>query len=151
MFTSGVVSIFEDIFVLAGIIGFMLWLKWWLALITFAVLPLIFWATMVFRRRVRESYRKIRVAIARINAYLQEHISGIVVLQLFNREQQSFKSFEEVNAAHMDAYKDAILAHAVYYPVVEILSALAIASVIWFGGGQVLRGMVSLGIVVAFI
>ena len=151
MFTAGVVSIFEDIFVLAGIVIIMLRMKWWLALITFAVLPLIFWATMIFRRRVRESYRRIRTAIARINAYLQEHISGMVVLQLFNREKRAFKSFEEVNAMHMEAFKDAILAHAVYYPVVEILSALAIACVIWFGGGQVLRGAVSLGIVVAFI
>ena len=151
MFTSGVVSIFEDIFVLAGIVSIMLWLNWWLALITFAVLPLIFWATMVFRGRVRESYRKIRIAIARINAYLQEHISGIVVLQLFNRERRSFKSFEEVNAAHMDAYKDAILAHAVYYPVVEILSATAIASVIWFGGARALIDVGLLGTLIAFI
>ena len=151
MFTSGVVSIFEDVFVLAGIIGIMLWLKWWLALITFAVLPLIFWATMIFRRKVRESYRRIRVAIARINAYLQEHVSGIVVLQLFNREERAFKSFEEINAAHMDAFKDAILAHAVYYPVVEILSATAIASVIWFGGRRALVDASLLGTLVAFI
>jgi ATP-binding cassette subfamily B protein len=151
MFTSGVVSIFEDIFVLAGIVAIMLKMQWWLALITFAVLPLIFWATMIFRKKVRESYRRIRTAIARINAYLQEHVSGIVILQLFNREKRAYKSFEEVNAVHMDAYKDAILAHAVYYPTVEVLSALAIASVIWFGGGQVLRNTVSLGVVVAFI
>jgi ATP-binding cassette subfamily B protein len=151
MFTAGVVSIFEDIFVLLGIIAIMLRMKWWLALITFAVLPLIFWATMMFRRVVRDSYRRIRTAIARINAYLQEHISGIVVLQLFNREKRAFEEFEKVNALHMDAYKDAILAHAIYYPVVEVLSALAIAGVIWFGGGQVLRNTVSLGIVVAFI
>jgi ATP-binding cassette subfamily B multidrug efflux pump len=151
MFTSGVVSIFEDVFVLAGIVVIMLKMKWWLALITFAVLPLIFWATMIFRKKVRDSYRRIRTAIARINAYLQEHVSGIVVLQLFNREERAYKKFEEVNAVHMDAYKDAILAHAVYYPAVEILSALAIAGVIWFGGGQVLRSAVSLGVVVAFI
>ncbi|HEX4664157.1 MAG TPA: ABC transporter ATP-binding protein, partial [Terriglobales bacterium] len=104
MFTSGVVSIFEDVFVLAGIVGFMLWMKWWLALITFAVLPLIFWATMIFRRKVRDSYRRIRTAIARINAYLQEHVSGIVVLQLFNREERAYKSFEQVNALHMEAF-----------------------------------------------
>jgi len=151
MFTSGVISIFEDVFVLAGIVVIMLRIKWWLALITFAVLPLIFWATMIFRRKVRESYRRIRVAIARINAYLQEHVSGIVVLQLFNREQRSFDEFSKVNYLHMDAYKDAIMAHAVYYPVVEILSACAIAAVVWFGGGQVLRETVSLGVVVAFI
>src|SRR5207248_2811629 len=84
--------------------------------------PLIFLATMLFRKKVRESYRRIRTAIARINSYLQEHVSGIVVLQLFNREKRSFKEFEKVNAQHMEAYKDAIMAHAVYYPVVEILS-----------------------------
>src|SRR5947209_20140630 len=127
MFTAGVVSIFEDVFVLAGIIVIMLKLKWWLALITFAVLPLIFWATMIFRRKVRDSYRRIRTAIARINAYLQEHISGIVVLQLFNREKRAYEKFTKINEAHMDAFKDAIMAHAIYYPVVEILSALAIA------------------------
>ncbi|HVH85945.1 MAG TPA: ABC transporter ATP-binding protein [Terriglobales bacterium] len=151
MFTSGVVSIFEDVFVLAGIVAIMLWMKWWLALITFAVLPLIFWATMIFRRSVRESYRRIRVAIARINAYLQEHVSGIMVLQLFNREERAYKSFEEVNALHMEAFKDAILAHAVYYPVIEILSAIAIASVIWFGGRRALVDAGLLGTLVAFI
>src|SRR5215471_10501623 len=93
--TSGVVAIFEDIFVLLGIIVIMLKMKWWLALITFAVLPGIFWATMVFRRAVRDSYRRIRVAIARINAYLQEHVSGIVVLQLFNREERAYQKFEK--------------------------------------------------------
>ena len=151
MFTAGVVSIFEDIFVLAGIVVIMLRMKWWLALITFSVLPLIFWATMIFRKKVRESYRRIRVAIARINAHLQEHLTGMTVLQLFNREERAYKKFEEVNEQHMEAYKDAILAHAIYYPVVELLSAIAIASVIWFGGGQMVRGTVSLGIVVAFI
>ncbi|HWC19977.1 MAG TPA: ABC transporter ATP-binding protein [Terriglobales bacterium] len=154
MFTSGVVSIVEDLFVLAGIVVIMLKMaapKWWLALLVFDVLPLIFWATIIFRRKVRESYRRIRVAIARINAYLQEHVSGIVILQLFNREKRAYKSFEEVNALHMEAFKDAILAHAIYYPVVEILSALAIAEVIWFGGGQVLHNTVSIGVVVAFI
>src|SRR5437588_11622282 len=151
MFTAGVVSIFEDIFVLLGIIVIMLRMQWKLALLTFAVLPLIFLATMMFRKKVRESYRRIRTAIARINSYLQEHVSGIVVLQLFNRERRSFKEFEKVNAQHMEAYKDAIMAHAVYYPVVEILSATAVASVIWFGGNQVLRIAVSLGELVAFM
>jgi ATP-binding cassette subfamily B protein len=139
MFTSGVVSIFEDIFVLAGILAIMLAVNWKLALITFAVLPFIFYATKLFRDRVRDSYRRIRVAIARINAHLQEHVSGMVVLQLFNREQKAFDTFSEVNAQHMDAFKDAIMAHAVYYPVVEILSSIAIACVIWFGGHDVLQ------------
>ena len=151
MFTSGVVSIFEDVFVLAGIIAIMLRMNWKLALITFAALPLIGFATKLFRDRVRDSYRRIRVAIARINAYLQEHVSGMVVLQLFNREERAFDKFSEVNAVHMDAFKDAILAHAVYYPVVEVLSAIAIASVIWFGGNDVIRDTTTLGVLVAFI
>jgi ATP-binding cassette subfamily B multidrug efflux pump len=151
MFTSGVVAIFEDIFVLAGILFIMLGMSWWLALITFAVLPLIFWATMVFRKSVRDSYRRIRTAIARINAYLQEHVTGMVVLQLFNREQRAYNKFDRVNAQHMDAFKDAIMAYALYYPVVEILSSVAIAMVIWFGGMGVLRGAVTLGVLVAFM
>ena len=151
MFTSGVVSIFEDVFVLAGIIAIMLRMNWKLALITFAALPLIGIATKIFRDKVRDSYRRIRVAIARINAYLQEHVSGMVVLQLFNREERAYDKFSEVNSVHMDAYKDAIMAHAVYYPVVEVLSAIAIASVIWFGGNDVIRNTTTLGVLVAFI
>ena len=151
MFTSGVVSIFEDIFVLAGIVAIMLQMNSKLALITFAVLPLIAIATKIFRDKVRDSYRRIRVAIARINAYLQEHVSGMVVLQLFNREERAFDKFSEVNATHMDAFKDAIMAHAVYYPVVEILSSIAIACVIWFGGNDVIRGASTIGILAAFI
>jgi ATP-binding cassette subfamily B protein len=151
MFTSGVVSIFEDVFVLAGIVWFMLRMNRNLALITFAVLPLIAIATKIFRDKVRDSYRRIRVAIARINSYMQEHVSGMVVLQLFNREERAFGKFSEVNALHMDAFKDAIMAHAVYYPVVEILSATAIACVIWFGGNDVIRGATTIGVLAAFI
>ena len=138
MFTSGVVSIFEDFFVLAGILTVMLCMNWKLALITFAVLPFIVFATKMFRDRVRDSYRRIRIAIARINSYLQEHVSGMVVLQLFNRERKAYKRFSEINRNHMDAYKDAILAYAVYYPVVDFFSAIAIACVIWYGGLDVM-------------
>jgi ATP-binding cassette subfamily B protein len=151
MFTGGVVAIFEDIFVLVFIIAIMLAMDWKLALITFAVLPLIFWCTMRFRRAVRESYRRIRTAIAKINSYLQEHVSGMVVLQLFNREQRSFEEFEKVNRQHMLAFKDAIMAHALYYPTVEILSATAVASVIWFGGYMELSGSIKVGVMVAFM
>ena len=150
MFTSGVVSIFEDIFVLLGIFGVMLAMNWKLALITFAVLPFIAVATKIFRDRVRESYRRIRLAIARINSYLQEHISGMVVLQLFNRERKAFKQFSEINRSHMEAFKDQIMAYSIYYPVVEVLSAIAIASVIWFGGGDVMRGFQSNSVAVNF-
>jgi len=151
MFTAGVVSIFEDIFVLAGIIAIMMEMNWKLALITFAVLPVIVYATKIFRDKVRDSYRRIRTAIARINSYLQEAVSGMLVLQLFNREKRAFNKFSAINASHMEAYKDAILAYALYYPVVEIVSAIAIASIIWFGGRDVIRGVATLGVLVAFM
>ncbi len=159
MFTSGVVSIFEDFFVLAGILGIMLWMNWKLALITFGVLPFIVFATKIFRDKVRDSYRRIRVAIARINSYMQEHVSGMMVLQLFNREEKAYTRFSEINRDHMDAFKDAILAYAVYYTIVDFFSAIAIACVIWWGGQDVIRqatvsktvGTASLGVLIAFI
>ncbi len=151
MFTAGVVSIFEDVFVLAGIIAIMMKMNWKLALITFAVLPVIVVATKIFRDKVRDSYRRIRTAIARINSYLQEAVSGMLVLQLFNREKRAFNKFSAINASHMEAFKDAIMAYAVYYPVVEILSAIAIASIIWFGGRDVIQGVATLGVLVAFM
>lgn len=151
MFTTGVVAIFENVFVMAFMLAIMLRMKWWLALITFSVLPFIFWATMIFRKSVRESYRRIRTAIARINSYLQEHVTGMVVLQLFNREKRAYRDFDKVNAQHMEAFKDAIFAYALYYPVVEVLSSVAIALVIWFSGLGVLRGAVTIGILSAFM
>src|SRR6202045_4308726 len=150
MFTSGVVSIFEDLFVLFGILGVMLCMNWKLALITFAVLPFIVYSTKIFRDRVRDSYRRIRVAMARINSYLQEHVSGMWVLQLFNRERKAYNQFSEINRNHMDAYKHAIMAYSFYYPVVEVLSAIAIACVIWFGGGDVMRNLSVSSVAVSF-
>src|SRR5271167_3151785 len=150
MFTSGVVSIFEDGFVLAGIVGVMITMNWKLALITFAVLPLIVYATKLFRDKVRDSYRRIRTAIARINSYLQEAVSGMLVLQLFNREKRAYNKFPEINASHMEAFKDAIMAYSLYYPAVEILSSLAVASIIWFGGGQILQHMTISTIAIGF-
>ncbi len=162
MFTSGVVAIFEDVLVLVGIVLVMLRMSWWLALIAFAVLPLILLVTNIFRKSVRESYRRIRTAVAAINSFLQEHVSGMSVVQLFNRERRAYEKFETVNRQHLEAFKDAILAYAIYYPVIEILSSAAIAAIVWFGGRSVLAhlvpgshpalgGAVSLGVLVAFI
>ncbi|MGB6608897.1 MAG: ABC transporter ATP-binding protein, partial [Acidobacteriaceae bacterium] len=151
MFTSGVFAIFEDVFVLAGIVFVMLRMSWWLALMAFSVLPLILLATRIFRKYVRESYRRIRTAIARINAFTQEYITGMSLVQLFNRQERAFQDFSAVNRIHLEAFKDNILAYALYYPVVELLSSLAIAIIIWMGGGGVLRGTVLLGTLVGFM
>src|ERR1022692_1434186 len=150
MFTSGVMSIFEDLFVLFGILGVMLCMNWKLALITFAVLPFIVYSTKIFRDRVRDSYRRIRIAVARINSYLQEHVSGMVVLQLFNCERKAYDRFSEINRSHMDAFKDAIMAYSVYYPLVDFFSAIAIACVIWFGGRDVMAGVVAKSVSIEF-
>ena len=128
----------------------MLSINWWLALLAFAVLPIILMVTRIFRNSVRESYRRVRAAIARINSFTQEHVTGMRVVQLFNREQRAYNDFEAVNRLHMIAFKDTIFAYALYYPAVELLSAIAIALVIWRGGFGVLAGTVTIGMLASF-
>jgi len=151
MFTAGVLSIVDDFFNLTIMAALMLKVNWWLALLAFSVLPLILVVTRLFRDSVRESFRRVRAAIARINSFTQEHIGGMSVVQLFNREERAFQDFKAVNEQHMIAFKDTIFAYALYYPAVEILSALAIATVIWRGGFGVLAGTVTIGVLAMFI
>ncbi|MSO20498.1 MAG: ABC transporter ATP-binding protein [Acidobacteria bacterium] len=151
MFTSGVVAVFGDFFSLLFIVIVMLQMDASLALATFSVLPLIILATALFRRVVRDCYRRIRTAVARINAHLAEHVTGMSVVQLFNREDKSFAEFDQINQDHKKAFLDSVFAHSVFYPAVEILSATAIALILWYGGHQVLDGSLTIGILVAFI
>jgi ATP-binding cassette subfamily B multidrug efflux pump len=151
MFTSGVVSIFGDIFTLAGIMIVLVTMDWRLALVTFAVLPLIVLVTQWFRRNVRESYRTVRTWVARINAFLQEHITGMPTVQLFRREARTFDRFDQINRRHRDANIDSIFFYAVFYPAVEVIGALAAALIIWFGGRWTLQGTLTLGSLVAFL
>ncbi len=151
LFTSGVVTVFGDVFTLVGIMAVMLMMDWRLALVAFAVLPLIGVVTHWFRKNVREYYRKVRLWIARINAFLQEHITGMSTLQLFRREAKSFEAFDEINKSHRDANIDSIFYYAVFYPAIEIIGALAAALIIWYGGGRVIQGTATLGALVAFI
>jgi ATP-binding cassette subfamily B protein len=151
LFTSGVVSVFGDVFTLAGIMIVLLSMNWRLALVTFAVLPLIVVVTQWFRRNVRESYRTVRMWIARINAYLQEHITGMATVQLFRREARAFKRFDDINEEHRTANVESIFFYAVFYPAIELVGALATALTIWFGGGRVLQGGLTLGSLVAFL
>ena len=144
MFTSGVLAIFEDIFVLAFIVIIMLRMSWPLALLTISVIPAILYVTRIFRRHVRDSYRRQRAATAKINSFTQEFVSGMAIVQLFNREKRAFDDYSGVNAENKPAGPDAIFAYALYYPIVEFLSSVAIALVIWRGGSAVLHNMQSL-------
>jgi ATP-binding cassette subfamily B protein len=151
LFASGLVTILGDVMVLAFIVAIMFKLSPGLTALMLGVMPLVILVTAIFRRSVTQSYRRIRIAIAKINAYLQEHVTGIAVLQLFNREARSRQEFDGVNREHMDAYKDAILAYGWFYPVVEFLSMLALAGILSYGGFRVQRGALTLGVVVAFL
>jgi ATP-binding cassette subfamily B multidrug efflux pump len=151
LFTAGVVSVFGDVFALTGIMAAMLMLDWQLALVAFAVMPLIALVTHWFRVNVRDTYRAVRVLIARINAFLQEHITGMSTVQLFRREQRSYDGFDAVNVEHMRANVRSIFYYAVFYPAIEIIAALATALLIWNGGGRVLDNTLTLGTLVAFI
>jgi ATP-binding cassette, subfamily B, multidrug efflux pump len=151
LFTSGVVTIFGDVFTLAGIMGVMLWMNWRLALVAFSVLPLIFFVTQWFRRNVRESYRTVRGLIARINAFLQENITGMSTVQLFRRERLNFARFDAIDRDHRDANIDSIFYYAVFYPAIEVVSTLATSLIIWYGGGSVIHKALTLGALVAFV
>ncbi len=151
LFASGVVTIVGDVLTLSFIVLAMFRLSPGLTALLLAVLPVVVLVTVVFRRTVQQSYRRIRVAVARINAYLQEHMVGIAVLQLFNRERKSRQEFDSINRQHMEAYKDAITAYGWFYPMVEFLGMLALAGILTYGGFRVQRGGLTLGIVVAFL
>jgi ATP-binding cassette, subfamily B, multidrug efflux pump len=150
LFAAGVVTMINDFFLLAVMAGWLFWIDWRLALNALAVLPFILVVTFVFRHFVREANRRIRTAIARINAFLQEYISGMSVVQIFNREQKAREEFGERNRDNMRAWRDAILAFALFYPAVEILSVAAIALIYWSGGIRVLNGNLTLGVLTAF-
>jgi ATP-binding cassette subfamily B multidrug efflux pump len=151
LFTSGVVTVFGDVFTLVGIMAMMLWMNWRLALVAFAVLPLIVVIAQWFRRNVRDSYRVVRGWIARINAFLQENITGMSTVQLFRREALNFARFDEIDRKHRDANVESIFYYAVFYPAIEAVSTLAVSLIIWYGGGSVLRNTLTLGALVAFI
>ena len=151
LFTSGVVAAFGDLFMLIGIMVTLVWMDWRLALVTFSVLPLILVIAQWFRRNVRESYRKVRLRIARINAFLNEHINGMATVQLFRREQVNYARFQGINAEHRDANVEQIFYYAVFLPGVEFVAAIATALILWFGGGFVLNGTLTLGSLVAFV
>ncbi|MGB5878696.1 MAG: ABC transporter ATP-binding protein, partial [Thermoanaerobaculia bacterium] len=151
LFTAGIVSIFGDVVLLVGIVAVLFWLDWRLAIVTFAILPLLLLLTFWFKTRARRSYREVRVWLARINAFLQEHITGMSVVQLFNREEGALDDFAQVNDAHRLANVRAIFYYAVYYPGVELITAVGVGLILWYGGSGVVAGALSIGALVAFL
>ncbi len=151
MFSSGIVMVFTDIFTIVGIFYFMFTMNWELSLVSLSVLPILFYGTFLFRRKAREAYRDVRTQVARINSFMQEHITGMVVDQIFNREKKSFEKFSHINAAHRDANIRSIFFYAVFYPGIDLIGALSIGLIIWYAGGNILGGAVTLGTVMAFI
>ncbi len=151
MFSSGVVMVFSDVFTIIGILYFMFSMNWELALVSLSVLPFLFYGTFLFRRKAREAYREVRLQIARINAFMQEHITGMVVDQLFNREKKSFDKFSAVNAAHRDANIKSIFYYALFYPGIDLIGAVAVGLIIWYAGLNALEGTITLGTVMAFL
>ena len=151
LFSSGVVTIFGDVFTLVAIMVMMLAIDLKLALVTFAVIPLVWLTAAIFRRRVREAFRDIRLRLARLNAYLQERLSGMRVVQLFGREEASARRFAELNREHLEAHLRSITIYAVFFPVVEVLTAVAMALLLWYGGLRVLESTLTVGVLAAFI
>lgn len=151
VFSSGLVNAIGDILTIVWILYFMFSLDTTLTLVTMTVLPLLIYATSVFRRKARDSYRKIRILVAKMNSYIQEHISGISVVQLFVKEKDTIEEFERINRAHTEQNKRGIRYYAVFFPVVELIGATSVALVIWYGGGQVIQKSISVGVLISFI
>ena len=151
LFTAGVISIFDDLFTLTGIIIFLFLLNYKLALAIVVILPLLAFVTLMFKIKVRYSYRLVRTAIARINVFLQENITGASVVQLFGQEGRQHNRFKTINKEHLDANILSIYYYAIFYPILETISALAIGVIIWYGGHEVLNGALTIGTLIAFI
>jgi len=151
LFSSGVVSVFGDVFTLAAITTMMLVIDWRLALVAFLVLPAMWLVVTAFRRRIREAFREIRARVARLNSFLQEHLSGVEVVQLFGREAQAAADFSRVNRAHLVAHLRSIAIYAIFFPMVELVTAIAMALLLVKGGDRIIEGTLTVGVLAAFV
>ncbi len=151
VFSSGLVTVFGDIFLILWIVYFMFSLDYKLAFVTLSVLPVLIIATSIFRKRVRESYRRIRILIAKLNSYVQEHITGITIVQYFVKEKRTTDEFEKINRDHTEQNKKSVFYYAVFFPVVELIGAISAGLIIWYGGGQVVQNAVEIGVLISFV
>jgi len=151
MFSSGIVMVFSDIFIVLWILGFMFFLDWRLSLVTLSVMPFLIYGTFLFRRKIRDNYRDVRKHLARLNSYMQEHISGVNVVQIFNKEEEELKNFSGINKDYKAVNIQSVFYYAIFYPSVEFLSSIAIGLIIWYGGGEIIQKSLSIGVLIAFI
>lgn len=151
MFSSGIVMVFSDVFMIIGIVWFMFSMNVELALISLSVLPFLIYGTFLFRKKARDAYREVRLYIARINTFMQEHITGMLVDQIFNREKRAYDEFEKHNAGHREANIKSIFYYAIFYPAVDLIGAVSVGLIIWYAGGNALEGTVTIGTVMAFL
>lgn len=151
MFSSGIVTVFSDVFTIIWILAFMFFMDVKLTLVSLTVFPLLLYGTFLFRKKVRDSYRDVRFHLARLNSYMQEHISGMNIVQIFNREDKELKRFSDINADYRTANIKSIFYYAIFFPAVELLSSAVFALIIWYGGGEIIQGTLTIGVLFAFI
>lgn len=151
LFSSGIVMVFSDVFIIIWILAFMFFMDIPLTLVTLSVLPVLIYGTFLFRRKVRDSYRDVRLHLARLNSYMQEHITGMNVVQIFNKQKDELKKFSNINSDYREANIKSIFYYAIFYPGVEFLSSIAIGLIIWYGGGEIMHNTLTLGVLFAFI
>jgi ATP-binding cassette subfamily B protein len=151
LFSSGIVMVFSDVFIIVWILVFMFFMDIPLTLVTLSVLPILIYGTFLFRKKVRESYRDVRLHLARLNSYMQEHVTGMNVVQIFNKQKDELKRFSNINNDYRQANIKSIFYYAVFYPAVEFLSSIAIGLIIWYGGGEIIKSSLTIGVLFAFI
>jgi ATP-binding cassette subfamily B protein len=151
LFSSGIVMVFSDVFIIIWILGFMFFMDVKLSLVTLSVLPVLIYGTFLFRRKVRESYRDVRLHLARLNSYMQEHVTGMSAVHIFHKEEDELKKFSSINNDYRTANIKSIFYYAIFYPSVELLSAVAVGMIIWYGGGEIIQASLSIGVLFAFI
>ncbi|MGB5289586.1 MAG: ABC transporter ATP-binding protein [Ignavibacteriaceae bacterium] len=151
LFSSGIVMVFSDVFIILWIFGFMFFMDFNLSLVTLSVLPVLIYGTFLFRKKARESYRDVRLHLARLNSYMQEHVTGMSVVQIFNKENDEYKKFSGINSDYRMVNIKSIFYYAIFYPGVELLSSIAVGLIIWYGGGEIIQGTLTIGVLFAFI
>ncbi len=151
LFSSGIVMVFSDVFIIIWILAFMFFMDVKLSLVTLSVLPVLIYGTFLFRRKVRESYRDVRLHLARLNSYMQEHVTGMSAVHIFHKEEDELKKFSSINNDYRTANIKSIFYYAIFFPSVEILSAVAVGMIIWYGGGEIIQGSLTIGVLFAFI